>query len=37
MPGGKQPHKDLSKLLRRDVLVEHVQMKKKHIIAYNVL
>ena len=34
---GKGLHSELSKKFRRDVLSERVQMKKKYIIAYNVV
>lgn len=34
---GKATHEELSKALRRDVLTEKVQMKKKFIISYNIV
>lgn len=35
--GGREIDKNLSKLLRRDVLTERVQMKKQYNIAYNLI
>ena len=34
---GKSQEEKLSKALRRDVLTEKVHMKKKYLIAYNVI
>lgn len=34
---GKAFHEELSSLLKRDVMVEKLRMKKKFIIAYNVI
>jgi hypothetical protein len=37
MKGGRQIEKNLSQLLRRDVLTEKVQMKKQYNIAFNLI
>jgi hypothetical protein len=35
--GGRIQDKDLSNLMKRDVLIEGVQMKKEYMIAFNVI
>ncbi len=37
MKGARQIEKNLSRLLRRDVLTEKVQMKKQYHIAFNII
>lgn len=34
---GKIEHPSLRKMLKRDVLTEKIQMKKKYIISYNIV